>query len=380
MTTTSPSSTGFRPFRVDVPQAALDDLHERLARTRLPQPAPGDDWTLGTPNSWLTEALRAWQAFDWRRLEASLNEHPQFVTEIDGQPVHALHARSPHAAAVPLLLVHTYPGNVTDFLDVIGPLVDPVAHGGRAEDAFHVVVPSIPGFGFSTPVADRGWTMGRVARTFDTLMRRLGYDRYGQHGSDAGALVGRELGLLEPDGYLGSHVLQAFSFPSGDAAEFEQLTPRDHEALAHMAWFRSVGGYNAINASRPQTVAVGISDSPVGQLAWNELFLNFGNGTSLVPLEKILGSVSVEWFTNTSATAGRYHFEEGRLEREPQVNHSRMGVAVFQDDFRSIRAFAERDNDCIVHWREFDRGGHFASLEVPDLLVDDIRAFFRPVR
>ncbi|MBB3675955.1 epoxide hydrolase family protein [Modestobacter versicolor] len=379
-TPSSGSPDEIRPFRIEVPQADLDDLRERLARTRLPQPAPGDDWTYGTPNSWLTEALEAWRTFDWRALEAQLNAYPQATTDIDGQPVHFLHVRSAHEAAVPLLLVHTYPGNVTDFLDVIDPLVDPVAHGGRAEDAFSVVVPSIPGFGFSTPLVDRGWTMQRVARTFDTLMRRLGYDSYGAHGSDAGALVGRELGLLQPAGYLGSHVLQAFSFPSGDPAEFEALTPRDHAALEHMSWFQSVGGYNAINASRPQTVAVGISDSPIGQLAWNELFVNFGNGTSLVPLEKIVGSVSLEWLTNTSASAGRYHFEEGRAVREPQVNHGRMGVAVFQDDFRSIRAFADRDNDHIVHWSEFDRGGHFASLEVPDVVVEDIRAFFRPVR
>ncbi|PJJ70809.1 pimeloyl-ACP methyl ester carboxylesterase [Diaminobutyricimonas aerilata] len=380
--TTAPASTDddVRPFRIEIPQADLDDLRERLARTRLPQPAPGDDWTYGTPNVWLTEALDVWKASDWRQTEEQLNAHPQFITEIDGQPIHFVHVRSPHAEAVPLLLVHTYPGNVIDFLDMIGPLVDPVAHGGRAEDAFHVVVPSLPGFGFSTPVRERGWTMERVARAFDTLMRRLGYESYGEHGSDAGALVGRELGLLQPAGYLGSHVLQAFSFPSGDPAEFEKLEPKDYAALEHMKWFQSVGGYNAINASRPQTVAVGLSDSPIGQLAWNELFANFGNGTSLVPLEKIVASVSLEWLTNTSASAGRYHFEEGRLKREPAVNHGRMGVAVFQDDFKSIRTFADRDNDNIVHWSEFDRGGHFASMEVPELVVDDIREFFRPVR
>ena len=171
---------------------------------------------------------------------------------------------------------------------MIGPLTDPVAHGGKAEDAFSVVVPSIPGFGFSTPLVDRGWTMARVARTFDTLMRRLGYDSYGSHGSDGGAMVSRELGLLNPKGFLGLHVLQLFSFPSGDPAEFEKLSPKDYAGLEHMQWFQSVGGYNAINASRPQTVAVGIADSPVGQLAWSELFNSFGNGTSLVTREQIV--------------------------------------------------------------------------------------------
>ncbi|WP_199423425.1 epoxide hydrolase family protein [Actinotalea solisilvae] len=384
--TATPSATpatpaGFRPFTVAVPDADLDDLRERLARTRLPQPAPDeDDWLYGTPTSWLAQAVEVWRAFDWRAVEARLNAYPQLLTEVDGQTIHLLHVRSPHAHAVPLLLVHSYPGTVLDFLDMIDPLVDPVAHGGRAEDAFHVVVPSLPGFGWSTPVVERGWTMEHAARTLDTLMRRLGYDSYGVHGSDAGAMVGRELGLLEPAGFLGSHVLQAFSFPSGDPAEMAGLTPDDYAGLAHMQWFQSVGGYNAINASRPQTVAVGLSDSPVGQLAWNELFVNFGNGTSLVPLDAILAEVTLEWLTNTSASVGRYHFEVAREDREPAVNHSRMGVAVFEDDFRTIRVFAERDNDAIVHWSRFDRGGHYAALEVPDLLVEDLREFFRPVR
>ncbi len=369
------------PFTIAVPQADLDDLRSRLDRTRLPAAVPGeDDWLYGTPNSWLREAVEAWKAFDWRAVERRLNAFPNFRTVVDGQPIHLLHVRSPHAQATPLLLVHTYPGSVLDVLDMIEPLVDPVAHGGRAEDAFHVVVPSLPGFGWSTPVVDRGWTTERVARTFDVLMRRLGYAGYGVHGSDVGAIVGRELGLLAPDGFLGSHVLQAFSFPSGDPAELEDLTPEEYAGLAHMQWFQSVGGYNAINASRPQTVAVGLSDSPVGQLAWNELFVSFGNGTSLVPLEAVLAEVTLEWLTNTSASAGRYHFEDARVEREPAVNHGRMGVAVLADDFQTIRRFAERDNDRIEHWSRFERGGHYASLEVPELLVEDLRAFFRPVR
>ena len=381
MTTNTTPGTDVRPFTIAVPQAELDDLHARLDRTRLPRPIPEEeDWLYGTPNRWLAEALTAWQSFDWREVEARLNAFPNFLTDIDGQTIHFLHVRSTEPAATPLLLVHSYPGNVLDFVEMIAPLVDPVAHGGRAEDAFHLVIPSLPGFGFSTPVVDRGWTMARVARTFDALMRRLGYEHYGEHGSDGGAIVGRELGILDPAGFLGSHVLQAFSFPSGDPAEFESLEPQDFASLEHMKWFQSVGGYNAINASRPQTVAVGLSDSPIGQLAWNELFLNFGNGTSLVPLEAILAEVTLEWFTNTSASAGRYHFEEARSGREPVVNAGRMGVAVFADDFKSIRAFADRDNSNIVHWSRFDRGGHFAALEVPDVLVADIRAFFRPVR
>ena len=280
--------TAVRPFVVDIAQADLDDLAARLARTRLPRPAPGDDWDYGTPNSYLAEMVERWRTFDWRAQEARMNAFPHYLTEIDGQTVHFLHVPSAEPDATPLLLAHTYPGSFLDYLDMIGPLTDPVAHGGRSEDAFSVVIPSPPGFAFSTPVVDRGWTIARVARTYDTLMRRLGYESYGVHGSDNGALVARELGLLDPPGFLGLHVLQLFSFPSGDPAEFEKLDPADYAGLEHLKWFQSVGGYNTMNASRPQTVAVGLSDSPVGQLAYNELFNSFGNGTSLVTPEQIL--------------------------------------------------------------------------------------------
>ncbi|MCS7480363.1 epoxide hydrolase family protein [Umezawaea endophytica] len=372
------TNTEIRPFRVDIPQADLDDLDERLARTRLPRPAPTDDWEYGTPNSYLGETVEHWRTeFDWRAQEARMNEFPQYLTEIDGQTVHFVHVPSKVEGATPLLLLHTYPGSFAEFLDMIGPLTDPVAHGGDAEDAFSVVVPSIPGFGFSTPLVGRGWTMRKVAETVDALMRRLGYDSYGSHGSDAGSMISRELGLMRPEGFLGLHVLQLFSFPTGDPAEFENLGPKDYAALEHMRWFQSVGGYNQMNATRPQTVSVGIADSPVGQLAYSELFNNFGDGTSLVTPDQILTQVSLYWFTNTQATAGRYHFEEAKAEREPEVNRSRTGVAVFADDFKSVRAFAERDNSAVEHWSEFPDGGHFAALERPDVLVGDLRTFFR---
>jgi pimeloyl-ACP methyl ester carboxylesterase len=377
MSTQRNTPDSIRPFTVDVAQTDVDDLMERLARTRLPQPAPGDDWVYGVPNSYLRDVIDEWTtSFDWRAQEARMNEFAHYLTEIDGRTVHFLHIPSKETAATPLLLVHTYPGSFVDFLDMIGPLVDPVAHGGRAEDACSVVIPSVPGFGFSEPVDDPGWTLANVAAMFDTLMRRLGYDRYGVHGSDCGALVARELGLMQPDGFLGLHVLQLFSFPSGDPAEFENLTPAEYAGLAHMEWFQSVGGYNAINASRPQTIAVGISDSPAGQLAWNELFMSFGNGTSRVSTEQILTEVSLEWFTNTSSSAGRYHYEEARAQGETVINNAPTGVAVFADDFQTIKVFAERDNSNIVHWSTFEGGGHYASLEAPDVLAGDIRTFF----
>jgi len=368
------------PFTVSVTDAEVADLQDRLARTRLPQPAPADDWTTGTPNDYLREALAAWRAFDWRAAEARINAFPHFVAEIDGQDIHFIHVRSAHEGATPLLLAHTYPGSSVDYLDVIDRLVDPVSYGGRAEDAFDVVVPDAPGYGFSQPVTDAGWTMPRVAKAYDQLMRGLRYESYGVHGSDNGAMVARELGLLNPEGFLGLHVLQLFSFPSGDPSEFERLEPADYAGLEHMQWFQSVGGYNTMNASRPQTVAVGLSDSPIGLLAYSELFNSFGNGTSLVPLEKILLEVSVNWFANAAAGMSRSYFENAQAQAEPQVNHAPTGVAVFKDDFQTIRVFAERDNDNIVHWSRFDEGGHFAALERPDLLAGDVRAFFAGIR
>jgi pimeloyl-ACP methyl ester carboxylesterase len=370
------TTTAIRPFTVSTPQADLDDLRHRLERTRFAATVPGDDWTYGTPTSYLQDMVERWKELDWRAVEERINAHSNFVTEIDGQTIHFVHVRSAEAGATPLLLAHTYPGSFVEFLDLVGPLTDPVAHGGRAEDAFDVVIPSMPGFGYSTPVVDTGWTMARVARTYDTLMRRLGYPSYGIHGSDGGAMVGRELAVLDPEGFLGAHVLQLFSFPSGDPAEFEGFGEKEYAALAHMQWFQSVGGYNAMNGTRPQTVAAGLSDSPVGQLAYSELFESFGNGTSLVTPEQVLEQVTLYWLTNTAATSVRYHYEEQHAGAEPVVSQGRIGVAVFKDDFQTIRSLAERDNANIAHWAEYPAGGHFAALEVPESLVSDLRVFF----
>jgi len=378
--TNTKKSPAIRPFTIAIPQEALDDLAARLDRTRLPQAAPADDWSTGTPNGYLRTAIDRWTRLDWRATEARLNSVPRFTTEIDGQNIQFIHVVSPHADATPLLLAHTYPGSSADFLDMIDPLVDPVAHGGRAEDAFSLVIPDAPGFGFSNPVTEAGWTTARVARAYDALMRRLGYGSYGVHGSDNGALVARELGLLAPGGLLGLHVLQLFSFPSGDPAEFEKLEPADYGALEHMQWFQKVGGYNAMNASRPQTVAAALSDSPVGLLAYSELFESFGNGTSRVDLDDILTAVGIAWFTNSAAGMARSYWENAQHEAEPAVNHAPTGVAVFADDFQTIRAFAERDNDRIVHWTRYPEGGHFAALEVPSIVAADVRDFFAALR
>ncbi len=377
MTTTENATTALdvRPFTVAIPEADLADLQRRLEQTRYPAAAPGDDWSHGTPVSYLRETVGYWQdGFDWRAQEERMNAHPHFLTEIDGQTLHFVHVRSAVDGATPLLLAHTYPGSFAEFLDMIGPLVDPESYGGSAADAFHVVIPSMPGFGFSTPVVEGGWTARSVAGVYDRLMRGLGYASYGVHGSDMGANVARELAILDPEGFLGAHVLQLFSFPSGDPAEFESLEPADYAALEHLQWFQSVGGYHQMNASRPQTIAAALADSPVGQLAYSELFESFGNGTSRVTRDQLLTEVSLYWLTGTIATAVRYYHEERDL--EPQVNHGRIGVAVFEHDFQSVRTFAERDNTRIVHWTRHEGGGHFAALEAPQPVAEDIRVFF----
>jgi epoxide hydrolase len=358
------NSTAHTPFTVNIPQAALDDLQDRLGRTRFPASTPGESWDRGTPGDYLRSMVDAWKAFDWRAVEARLNQHPQFLTEIDGQTFHYLHVQSARSDATPLLLVHTYPGSVLDFLDIIESL----------SADFHLVIPSLPGMGFSTPLVSDDWTMEKTARAFDALMRSLGYDRYGAHGSDGGALVGRELAMLAPEGFLGAHVLQLFSFPSGDPAEFERMTPSDYAALEFAGWFQTVNGYADMNAKRPLTIAAALSDSPGGQLAYNELFENFGNGTSLVTRDKVLAQVTLQWLTNTSAGAAMFHHTERDV--PARVNDGAIGVAVFADDFRTMRPFAERDNTNIVSWTEHPRGGHFASMEVPDELAVAIREFF----
>jgi epoxide hydrolase len=363
-----------RPFTVAVPQADLDDLQDRLARTRLPQPAPGDDWAYGTPVSYLREMVEAWRSFDWRAVEERINRFEHVLVEVDGRTVHAIHARSAEPTATPLLLAHSYPGSFLDVVDLIEPLVDPVAHGGRAEEAFHVVVPSMPGVGFSPAIDEPGWTTRRTAELYDHLMRTLGYASYGVHGSDMGATVARELGLLAPPGLLGIHVLQLFSFPSGDPAEFEGFGPAEYAALEHMQWFQAVGGYNQMNASRPQTIGAALADSPVAQLAYSELFESFGNGTSLVTRDQVLAQVTLAWLTNSGGTAARYYHEDARAGAEPAVNHTPTAVLVFPDDFTTIRSLAERDNSAVVRFTHATRGGHYASMESPAEIVADLRA------
>jgi epoxide hydrolase len=373
-----------RPFRIEVPDAELEDLRGRLARTRWPDELPGVGWSYGVALDAVKDVAEYWRtSFDWRKQEAVLNGFPQFATTIDGTNVHFLHVRSEEPNALPLILTHGWPGSVAEFLGVIGPLTDPRSHGGDAADAFHLVIPSIPGYGFSGPTRETGWDSARVAKAWDALMQRLGYERYGAHGGDAGALITRELGILKPEGLVGVHLLQIFAFPSGDPEEMANLDEFEKPAMEILANFDAVSGYVKISQTRPQTLAYGLTDSPAGQLAWNsELFMGFGGESAeTLDRDRFLTHVSIFWFTATAGSSARQYYEDGKTGAgyRELSNETPTGVSVFPNDFRSVRAFAERSNN-IVHWSQMERGGHFAASDAPDLLVEDLRTFFRRFR
>jgi epoxide hydrolase len=374
-----------KPFRIDIPQADLDDLRDRLARTRWPDELDGAGWSYGVPVSYARDLAAYWRGgYDWRGQEAALNAFEQFTTEIDGQNVHFLHVRSPEPAALPLLITHGWPGSVAEFMQIIGPLTDPRAHGGDPADAFHVVAPSIPGFGFSGPTRELGWDLDRVARAWKELMNRLGYTRYGAQGGDTGATISPMLGRLDPEHVVGVHVNGGLGFPSGDPAELEGLTEAE---LARLGQYQDQdgSGYAIMQATRPHTLAFGLHDSPAGQLAWiAEKFKEWTDPERELPedavdRDQLLTNISIYWLTGTAGSAARLYKESaaswGRPTQPSPLPH---GVAVFPGD-PGVRRIAEREHK-VVHWSEFGRGGHFPAMEVPGLLVDDIRAFFRLVR
>jgi epoxide hydrolase len=386
MSSTDRTDTGIRPFQVEIPQADLDDLHDRLTRTRWPDDLPGVGWSRGVPLDYLRELAEHWRTgFDWRKHEATLNQYAQFVTTVDGANLHFLHVRSPEPDATPLLLLHGWPGSVVEFLEVIGPLSDPRAHGGDPADAFHLVVPSLPGHGFSGPLREAGWTDGRVAKALTELMDRLGYDRYGVQGGDIGAFIAPEMGRLDPEHVVGVHVNALTTFPSGDPAEMADLTEPEQQRLARFKYFQDdLMGYMQVQGTRPQTIAYALADSPVGQLAWIvEKFKDWTNPSAELPedavdRDRLLANVSVYWFTNTarsSANAYYERFHDASMWAPRQRSTVPTGVAVFPQDV-AIRRFAEK-TETVVRWSEFDRGGHFAAMEAPDLLVGDVREFFR---
>ncbi|MBN0043809.1 epoxide hydrolase [Streptomyces actuosus] len=397
--TASPADSGIRPLRLAVPQRVLDDLHDRLDRARWPDRPPGPDWAHGVPLDYLRDLVRYWRHdYDWRAAEAQLNQWPQFTTTIDRQNVHFARVRSPEPDATALILTHGWPGSIAEFLDVVGPLTDPVAHGGDPGDAFHVVVPSIPGFGLSGPTTEAGWEAGRVADAWAELMTRLGHDRFGVQGGDWGAAISREVGRAHPGRVIGVHLTllpgaQQATEPTEQELRELPAGERDRALRSWRRWqaFSAEGtGYFHQQATRPQTLAYGLTDSPVGQLAWIvEKFREWTDCRQVpeeaVDRDRLLTNVMLYWLTGTAGSSARIYYERlhttsGRVAAPAEPSTAPTALALFPAEPQiPMRRNAERTEN-LVRWTEFDRGGHFAAMEEPDLLVGDVRAFFRGLR
>ena len=369
-------SPALRPFTIAIEDGVLDDLHDRLGRTRLPAPLPGDDWDTGLPITYLRELVDHWRnAYDWRREEARLNRLPQFVTEIDGQRIHVVHVRSERDHAIPLLLTHGWPGSFVEFLELIDAL--------RGD--FHLVVPSLPGFGFSSPVTDAGWETNRIARAWVELMNQLGYDRFGVHGGDIGAAVSPEVARVAPQRVIGVHVNGSIGTPlhGPDEAERATLTPLESDRLARVeAFMTEEFGYIAIQSTRPQLIGAALVDSPVGLLAW--IIDKFRQWTypretlpdRIIDRDRLLTNVMLYWLTATAGSAAYVGYAQesawgAPVERSPVPT----GAIMFAHDV-GIRRYAEAEHT-IVRWTDVQgRGGHFAALEESKLLATDIQEFF----
>jgi pimeloyl-ACP methyl ester carboxylesterase len=380
------------PFRVAVPQVELRDLRERLARTRWPEAETVTDWSQGVPLSYLRELCRYWaDGYDWRATERRLNSLPQFRTELDGLGIHFLHVRSPHRDALPLVITHGWPGSVVEFLKVIGPLADPTNHGGEAADAFHLVCPSLPGYGFSDKPTQPGWGVQRIAGAWIQLMARLGYQRYGAQGSDWGTSISTSIAQQDPQHVVGIHLTPPLAPP--DPATFDDLSERERAALAaleHAAEWDS--GYSQEHATRPQTIGYALVDSPAALCAWIvEKFWAWtdcdGHLDNVLTRDELLDNVMLYWLPGAGASSARLYWESTR-----QVNRwisgpiqdavtVPTGCSIFPKELqRPSRRWAEQRFLDIRYWNELDKGGHFAAFEQPDLFVDEVRSFFRLVR
>jgi pimeloyl-ACP methyl ester carboxylesterase len=376
--------TTIHPFELHVAQERIDDLKARLRATRWPQPVV-QDFSHGQALPLMQQLATYWaERFDWRAQEAKLNRLPQFTTQIDGQTIHFIHVRSKEPAALALILTHGWPSSPLEYLDLVGPLTDPRAHGLDPGFAFDVVIPSLPGMGLSSPLSAAGWDAARTAAAWRTLMKRLGYSRYGAQGNDAGAMVVRELGILAPEGLVGVHLQQIFAFPSGAPDEMQNLSAFEQEGFANLGYFQKYAGYADIQSKRPGTLAYALSDSPAALLAWNaELFYGFlGENAATVDRDRFLTHVGLYWFTGTGGQAAEFYFANaasGAGYRE-LPSHTPTAVAVFPNDFRSVRRFAARSHSRLVQWTEMPRGGHFANQTDPGLVIDDVRRFFGGLR
>jgi microsomal epoxide hydrolase len=391
-----------RPFQIDIPQSQLDDLQQRLEATRWPDELPGVGWSRGAPLGYIKELAEYWRtSYDWRAAEARLNQFPQFLTRIDGVKVHFLHVRSPEPNAMPVILTHGWPSSVVEFIDVIGPLTNPVAYGGSAADAFHVVIPSMPGHAFSGPTGQLGWDTERIALAWKELMGSLGYDRYLVQGGDWGMPISLRLGLADPEHVAGVHLNMLATFPPADptdqaamGAVMSELSPADMERVQFAVYFaQDAAGWLKIQCTRPQTIAYGLTDSPVGQLAWiTEKFKEWTDSTNspedAVSRDHILTNVMLYWLTATAGSSAQLYYESEHLDADffrtwggPWPLTMPVGVASFpKDAVRAIRPWAEKILPTLTHYTEFDKGGHFAALEQPELFVGDVRTFATTLR
>jgi pimeloyl-ACP methyl ester carboxylesterase len=370
------------PFRIEIPEADLADLRGRLRQARWPEPATVPDWSQGVPLAYLRELCEYWlERYDWRAREAWLNRFPQFRTEIDGLAIHFIHARSPHADARPLLITHGWPGSVAEFSKVIEPLTDPLPHGGEAADAFHVVCPSLPGYGFSGKPDRTGWGTARTADAWDTLMTRLGYARYGAQGGDWGAQVTTGLAMRHPGHLSGIHLNMPAATP--DPATMNELTEREQAALASLEYYRKQdSGYARQQSTRPQTIGYGLVDSPAGLCGWIiEKFWSWtdcdGDPVNVLTRDELLDNVMLYWLPGTGASSARMYWESlGQPFFGPVPVP--VGCSIFPKEiFRPSRRWAERHFPDLRYWNEPDKGGHFAAFEQPDLFVSEVRAAFR---
>jgi pimeloyl-ACP methyl ester carboxylesterase len=387
-----------RPFDVDIPEADLDDLRRRIAETRWPSGELVADRSQGVQLATLQALARYWTTdYDWRKAEAKLNALPQFKTEIDGVEIHFIHVRSPHEDALPLIMTHGWPGSVIELLEAVGPLTDPTAHGGSAEDAFHLVLPSLPGYGFSDEPSELGWNVGRVAQAWAELMNRLGYDRYVAQGGDVGAAVTDAIGRQAPEGLLGIHMNLLVTVLAGPpAAESEQ----ERAAAAQLATFRESGfGYFLEMATRPQTIGYALLDSPVAMAAWlldhdtdsyEKISRAFVDGEPVGNLtrEHIVDNITLYWLTGTGASAARSYWEDGKAQAEalaagqapPDVSLP-VGFTAFPGEiWRTPRSWVENSYPNLTYFNEVDKGGHFAAWEEPELFSTEVRAAFSSLR
>lgn len=378
-------SDAIKPFTIAIPQAQLDDLALRLGLTRWPDAEVVDDWSQGVPLAEMRKLVDYWQGqYDWRRCEALLNAYPQFTTEIDGVEIHFQHIRSPNPDAMPLLLTHGWPGSIIEFQKVIGPLSDPAAHGGDGADAFHLVIPSLPGYGFSGKPKETGWGVARIAKAWHQLMTRLGYGRYVAQGGDWGSAVTTAMGMQQPDGLAAIHVNMPIVMPE---VLDENPSPAEQAMLEAMAYYaRWDGGYSDQQASRPQTLGYGLADSPVGQAAWiYEKFWSWadcgGDPLNALTYDELLDNIMLYWLNNTGTSSARLYWESFHAGFFAKELHLPTACSVFPKDiYAAPKSWAERCMHNLIYWNELDSGGHFAAFEKPDLFTGELRKAFRSVR